>query len=167
MPTREWTFEDEERTRLREFNGPWLNEPDKIQWVSETGLDCLMVRNRLGAWCGYVGVTEDHPWFEKDYQNLDVDVHGSLTFADFCQPGKEEARGVCHVPFPGRSDRIWWLGFDCAHIQDLMPVEAMLDVPGTDAVYRDQITLRVRLSLWLNRRRPRRRHETEQGEGGN
>ena len=45
--------------------GPWDNEPDKIQWVDETtGLDCLMVRNWWGSWCGYVGVPEGHPLYE-------------------------------------------------------------------------------------------------------
>lgn len=44
-------------------DGPWQHEPDKVQWTDEaTGLPCLAVRNRFGAWCGYVGVDEDHPW---------------------------------------------------------------------------------------------------------
>src|SRR5690606_3996986 len=40
----------------------------KIQWVDEaTGLDCLMVRNSGGAWCGYVGVSEGHPLYGVEY----------------------------------------------------------------------------------------------------
>lgn len=47
--------------------GPWDSEPDKKQWQDEaTGLPCLIVRNRMGALCGYVGVPESHPLFKVD-----------------------------------------------------------------------------------------------------
>ena len=88
--------------------GPWQDEPGKIQWVDEpTGLDCLMVRNHFGAWCGYVGVAEGHPFFGKDYGQCAaspvceeswcdhspgsrISVHGGLTFADFCHEATRE-----------------------------------------------------------------------------
>lgn len=102
--------------------GEWDSEPDKIQWVDETtNLDCLMHRNRMGAWCGYVGVPEGHQFFATPYDSLHVDVHGGLTYADFCQESTDEAKGVCHVPFEGRPHRVWWLGFDCAHYMDSCP----------------------------------------------
>lgn len=63
-------------------NGPWQNEPDKCQWRDEaTGLPCLIVRGPSGALCGYVGVSEGHPAFGKDYDSVAADVHGGLTFA--------------------------------------------------------------------------------------
>jgi hypothetical protein len=101
--------------------GPWQDEPDKEQYADEaTGLPCLLKRNHFGNLCGYVGVSEGHPWFGKGYSGIDADVHGGLTFADFCQEG-DEARTICHVPGPGEPDRVWWLGFDCGHAWDLMP----------------------------------------------
>lgn len=105
-------------------DGEWKNEPDKIQWVDEaTGLDCLIHRhNRSGHLCGYVGVPEGHPAFEKDYETPDVDVHGGLTYADFCQDTACEDKGICHVPYEGRPHRVWWLGFDCAHSGDYSPI---------------------------------------------
>lgn len=100
--------------------GPWHDEPDKAHWVDEaTGLDCLIVRNHLGALCGYVGVPPAHPWHGKDYDDVYVDVHGGLTYADRCQ--EDEEHGICHLPEPGRPDDVWWLGFDCAHSGDLVP----------------------------------------------
>lgn len=100
--------------------GPWYDEPDKAHWVDETtGLDCLIVRNRLGALCGYVGVPPAHPWHGKDYDDVYADVHGGLTYADRCQ--EDEEHGICHLPEPGRPDDVWWLGFDCAHAGDLVP----------------------------------------------
>lgn len=48
--------------------GPWRDEIDKAQWVDElTGLDCLIVRNRMGGLCGYVGVPESHPLHGVEY----------------------------------------------------------------------------------------------------
>lgn len=123
-------------------DGPWHDEPDKVQWVDEaTGLDCLIVRNRLGALCGYVGVPSGHPAHGQDYDKVRVnqrdpddewsdwpDVHGGLTYAASCDEGAPEDRGICHVPLEGRPVDVWWLGFDCAHSGDI--------VPGMDATSR-------------------------------
>ena len=102
--------------------GQWNNEPDKVQWRDEhTGLPCLARRARNGIWCGYVGVSESHPWFGQPYQDHDdLDVHGGLTFSDSCAAdGKEH--GICHKPAEGEPDKVWWFGFDCAHVYDLIP----------------------------------------------
>lgn len=104
-------------------SGEWDGEPDKVQWPDEaTGLPCLAVRNRHhGNWCGYVGVTEGHRCFGKDWDGTgDLDVHGGITFGGHCQPGSEES-GICHLPDPGEPDHVWWLGFDCAHAWDHSP----------------------------------------------
>lgn len=89
-------------------HGPWLQEPDKVQWKDEeTGLPCLIVRNRGGAWCGYVGVSEGHKFYGIGYSSCVhgaacptpkdgeyhycehrpesfLEAHGGITFADFC-----------------------------------------------------------------------------------
>lgn len=44
-------------------SGPWDDEPDELEWRDpSTQLICHAARNLLGAWCGYVGVNEDHPF---------------------------------------------------------------------------------------------------------
>ena len=109
--------------------GPWQDEPDKEQYADEaTGLPCLIKRNHFGALCGYVGVSEGHPWFGKDYSNIDADVHGSLTYADFCQEGDDEGETICHIPAPGEPDRVFWLGFDCGHSFDIAPAMEARDM---------------------------------------
>lgn len=125
-PLREWTWID--RKALGWPSGEWDDEPDKVHWKdAATGLDCLAVRNpRRGNWCGYVAVTEGHPAFGNGYSDVDADVHGGLTFADFCQETEGPHRGICHVPFPGEPDRVWWLGFDCAHAWDYCPEDKRL-----------------------------------------
>lgn len=115
METKTWTFID----RSKWHSGSWDSEPDKIQWQDPTtGLPCLAVRHDMhGHWCGYVGVSSGHPYFEHDYEDVaDVSVHGGLTFASSCQ------HGVCHEPGAGEPDHVWWFGFDCAHADDLPPI---------------------------------------------
>jgi hypothetical protein len=58
-----------------------------------------------GYACGYVGVPEGHPWYKKDYDDIDVDVHGGLTWSDD------------HVGNDA-PDGLWWVGFDTAHYND-------------------------------------------------
>lgn len=102
-------------------SGPWDNEPDKAVWIDpDTGLDCMIVRNRYGALCGYVGVPPGHPWHRKDYDEVPVEAHGGLTYSNLCD-GNEEG-GICHTPEPGRPADVWWFGFDCSHLGDLPPL---------------------------------------------
>lgn len=120
MKDLEYTFIDKSEWP----DGPWKNEPDKMQFTDpDTGLPCLVVRSpNSGALCGYVGVHETHPVFGKDYDDVDVEVHGGLTFASLCvdDPERKE-HGICHIVEPGEDDRVWWLGFDTAHGMDYMP----------------------------------------------
>lgn len=120
METREYRFVDKTAWKER---GAWDNEPDKVQWQDEaTGMPCIARRSpNLGFWCGYVGVSEGHPHFGQNYNDVNVDVHGGLTFADFCNKEGDEATSICHVPGPGESDRVFWFGFDCGHAWDLSP----------------------------------------------
>lgn len=118
MEQKEWRF-----VKKKDWGeGPWLNEPDKIQWEDKaTGLPCLIVRNGgvTGALCGYVGVAPGHPWFGIDYGDIEeISVHGGLTFSDACQKDNKDY-GVCHVAEDGIER--WWIGFDCAHAYDLSP----------------------------------------------
>lgn len=99
--------------------GPWNHEPDRVDFRWH-GLDCFVHRNSgngrdwegTGSWCGYVGVSRKHPAFGHGYDEVNVDVHGGLTFAEKCHPHGH----LCHV-----GGVVWWLGFDCAHAFDLSP----------------------------------------------
>lgn len=118
--------------------GPWDSEPDKIQWPDEeTGLPCIARRAgaALGHWCGYVGVAEDNPCFGKGCEDIDVEVHGGLTFAEACAEGDPET-SIYHIPNPDEPDHIWWFGFDCAHSGDRMPgMESLM--PDLGRISRD------------------------------
>lgn len=124
MKQLQWTFVD----KTEWPRGEWDREPDKLQWMDEaTGLPCLVHRGPSGSLCGYVGVSEGHPAFEKEYDSVECgengpDVHGGLTFSSFCaETVGENGRGICHLVEPGEPERVWWLGFDCAHSGDFCP----------------------------------------------
>lgn len=98
----------------KHISKPWENEPDHVNFRSHN-FPCILHRNHMGAWCGYVGVPSNHPWYRKGYDEVNAEVHGGLTYANECQGD------ICHVPDPGESDEVWWLGFDCAHAMDICP----------------------------------------------
>jgi len=125
--------------------GPWVGEPDRLEW-RYLGLPCLMVRNvEMGNWCGYVAVPPGHPWHGKTDDALDVEVHWGLSYTARC------AGHICHVPEPGEPDDVWWLGFDCGHAYDVMPFTAkrfgayaVLEAAGLPATrYRDVAFVRA------------------------
>lgn len=110
---------------------------------------------------------------------LAIEVHGGLTFSDFCGEhtrdaweawlkrqraraseaekypqgdaatclrewaselddfdawvAKAQATHISHLPDAGEPDRVWWLGFDCSHIDDMSPA---YDGLMRDRVYR-------------------------------
>jgi hypothetical protein len=99
--------------------GPWMQEPDRRDWRAH-GLPCLALRNHHGTWCGYVGVPPGHPWYDVSYAQLDVEVHGGLTYSARCTDH------ICHVAAPGEPDEVFWLGFDCGHAFDYAPGIAAL-----------------------------------------
>ena len=93
--------------------GPWSREPN-VKWFEHAGLACIVHRGPSGAWCGYVGVEENHPYHGKSYDELDEhpEVHGGLTYGEV-----ESDR--CISSNDGK--KRWWFGFDCAHGGDLCP----------------------------------------------
>lgn len=95
--------------------GPWADEPDAAQFT-HAGLQCSILRNEVGTWCGYVAVPEGHPLYGAEFRDVAVRVHGGLTFSELRPSG-------------------WTFGFDCVHGYDLIP--ALAFVQGSDVVYRD------------------------------
>jgi hypothetical protein len=127
--------------------GPWQGEPDRVDF-EHAGLPCFTNRHpRYGFWCGYAGVAPGHPHYGKNYQQLEVEVHGGLTYSAPCWP-------ICHTPKPGEPDDVWWFGFDCGHAWDLSPGRRMgrcgLDAERDDPewkTYRDLAYVRRQTEL--------------------
>ena len=133
MDKMEWQ-DHPERSKFKP--GPWLNEPDRIQWRDDaTGLPCLM--NRKGVWCGYVGVDKTSPLYEKSCSDIggEFEVHGGLSYSDLAKAG-----GLICCGLEGEDDELWWLGFDCGHYMDYRSVVSDLPVfSREDGIYRDVV----------------------------
>jgi hypothetical protein len=146
METIEYTFRQDHPQRYNYFAdwgaGPWSDEPDKVQWADPaTGLPCLVNRNRMGAWCGYVGLPVSHPWRDGNYHDFDVDVHGGLTYGPEPCAETEDGSGICHVTESPDEDDVQWIGFDCHQCYDLSPgmlaYERRHNLPHIDAPWGD------------------------------
>jgi hypothetical protein len=98
--------------------GEWVEEADKIRWEYR-GIECLITRTFLhesaeydlafgGHLCGYISLPLDHPWASKEWDDIDCDVHGGITFSQ-------------------ESDGWRQIGFDCAHFRDLVPSMHLVD----------------------------------------
>lgn len=82
-------------------------------WTTEAGLRAVVLATSMGHRCGYVGVPDGHQYFGKSYNEVDMNVHGALTFSSE-EIGK----------YPVESD-LHWFGFDCAHYMDAKDVSIM------------------------------------------
>lgn len=102
---------------------PWENEPDRLEWEHK-GFKCLIVRHRsMKHLCGYVAVSEEHPWYGLSYSVIDADVHGGLTFSQFGHSKEFENQSFYKPIVDERGRKLWWIGFDAAHDGDLIPFE--------------------------------------------
>lgn len=81
-----------------------MSNESKIEkkWTTAAGYEAEVLATPMGHRCGYVTVPEGHPCAGKDYDELDVEVHGGLTYALDNQ-----------------------FGFDCAHLYDAKDPELM------------------------------------------
>ena len=98
-------------------------EGNHKQWIytCENGLEfeCSIHRiPRTGHLCGYVTLTPDNDFFEKDYDDIPAVCHGGLTYAS------------------GQGDK-WVIGFDCAHYGDLQPFYTDQSIYGGTGTYKN------------------------------
>ncbi len=80
---------------------------DVLAHEEYAGHEFMIVHNGMGYRCGYVKVLPGHPWYGKEESDINVEVHGGLTFAQADVPCDK-----------GGEDNGWWVGFDCAHAWD-------------------------------------------------
>lgn len=93
-------------------------EGDYKEWIytCKNGLEfkCIIKRTPHGKHlCGYVLLTKDNKYFEVEYDDIRIHVHGGLTFSDFYES-------------------VWMVGFDCGHYNDYQPAYEY-----SSGVYRD------------------------------
>lgn len=93
--------------------GEWVEEPDKAEFEHQ-GIKCSVIRQFAphgpeggylygGHLCGYVCLPSGHPWAIEDRMKIDCGAHGGLTYGKWQEDGN------------------YWIGFDCAHSEDVIP----------------------------------------------
>lgn len=126
-------------------HGAWDSEPDSLDF-EHCGLKCSIRRMpNMGHLCGYVSVSDDHPWYGKTYDDrvhvpklaerqISMDKVGAITMfcaSALCDIESEQAAIVLvlevhgGITYSGRLNgddgNLWWFGFDCSHCDDLQP----------------------------------------------
>jgi hypothetical protein len=92
----------------RQVMNEWEHEPDRVEF-EYLGFKCLILRHpEFKHLCGYIALPPNHPYYGEHYDDIPVEVHGGLTFADEGD-GKRRLKGY------------WWIGFDCGHSNDYIP----------------------------------------------
>jgi hypothetical protein len=82
-------------------------------WFTTSGYRAIVIFNDTGHRCGYVEIPRSHPCYEKEYSDIDVNVHGGLTFSAY---SKEMPYDI--------PEGFWVLGFDCIHSNDAIDLES-------------------------------------------
>jgi len=103
-----------------------MNEVERIistepnhDYFTSSGFLCEIKRHpSLGHLCGYIYIPRGHPWYLVEDGNIDVDVHGGLTYSSM-----------------DKTIDFWCIGFDCSHYGDLTP--SMMRLGMNDGEYRD------------------------------
>jgi len=89
----------------------WLDECYRKKLIIN-GFECLIlrIRERGGHLCGYIRIPKDHPIYEIDSNRSDIwpEIHGGWSY-DRTNP-------------EDTYDTARWVGFDCAHLNDLSPL---------------------------------------------
>lgn len=102
--------------------GPWLTEPDLIEWRAEgCRYPMIIWRGGMGQLCGYVGVPPEHPFYRR------TAGFPGVSYAGPC----DEFRAPT-----GEPPTCWWFGFSC---NGYMPYHESFfrlisDIPGVPAL---------------------------------
>jgi len=129
---------------IKQFEGI-IQKEGNLQIFTYKGFVCLIRRNficeeglgklRLGELnkhtifhlCGYVGLPKWHKFYKKNYDKINIDCHGGLTFSGF----------------RGNDSNLWFIGFDCGHAFD----QSMLSHNG---IYRDVFYVKKEIRSIVN-----------------
>lgn len=77
------------------------------------GYQFNFVLQEMGHFCAYVKIPKGHPYYGKAYDDINLNVHGGLTFSEHI---KEDDPYIELGFTPG-----YWVGWDYAHAGDLIP----------------------------------------------
>lgn len=98
------------------------------------GYRCVVIGQSMGHRCGYVGIPRGHKLYGVPYDEINVDVHGGLTF------------GETYNTYPVENkEGLYYIGFDCGHYGDNLDVSLMEELTP-----KHQVELRKMCLLGMN-----------------
>lgn len=84
----------------------------KLEKVFEyRGYRCVVLFQSMGFRTAYVALPKDSQFYGVNYDEIPVECHGGLTYADFDLYSQGDIKDV------------WWIGFDCGHYFDKRDIE--------------------------------------------
>jgi hypothetical protein len=113
-------------------------------WITKEGYRAVVLRVSMGHKCGYIGVTKDHPLYNKTYSQhcdclvplRDKALKGPIgkrgIIPIFCSDGETASMDIVfdvHGSITYTKGALadieeykfrWWIGFDCAHAGDTL-----------------------------------------------
>ena len=108
---------------------------DSPYWFIHKGYIYNIRRNNFNVWLGYVYIPQGHPCFDKFCEDIDVQIHGGLTYS-----GLTKLNGIDY----------YIVGFDCAHYDDIIPEHDYIFEGSTykDYNFVKQETIQLAEQLW-------------------
>lgn len=95
------------------------------EWEAH-GFRCRVLDGPFKNYNGYVAIPKGHPYYGKSYDDMDVRVHGGLTFDGWGggKPMKKEIFGKKKDwtldPENWPDPELWWVGWDTSHLGDFI-----------------------------------------------
>ena len=86
-----------------EWENEWEKEPSFLEFSYKGYLCQIRRHSSLLNLCGYVVLPKQNKFFGKNYNDIDVEVHGGLTYSQDI------------------GEDFWKIGFDCGHLYDISP----------------------------------------------
>lgn len=83
------------------------------------GFPCVVLFMPMGYRCGYVGIPKESKFYGKSYDDIPVDCHCGLTYAN----------KRLHLQ---NDTSTWWIGFDCRHACDGYDVQKIKELYSDD-----------------------------------
>jgi len=92
---------------------------------------CVIIGQKIGHRCGYIAIPKEHELYGKDYDEIDISVHGGLTYASYSEG-----------EYPVKSEKsVYWIGFDCAHYMDGRDLELIKSFGEDDIDVKNMLEL--------------------------
>jgi len=88
------------------------------------GYKCVIILQKAGHRCGYVGIPQTHCLYGKTEHNkaiASISCHGGITYTGSSKKSN----------YPIKSS-LWWIGFDCMHFFDGKDFETAKKLYGND-----------------------------------